>query len=46
MDALKELFTTWIGLLSLGTIIGIFAIAGFLLRWVLKKVDESAPPAH
>lgn len=45
MDALKELFTTWTGLLSLGTIVGIVAIGGFLLRLLLKKVDESRPPS-
>jgi hypothetical protein len=45
MDALRELFTTWIGLLSLGTILGIFVIGGFMLRMVLKKIDESKPPA-
>lgn len=45
MDALRELFTTPIGLLSLGTIAGAIVIVAFIARMLLKKVNESKPPA-
>lgn len=45
MDALRELFTTWIGLLSLGTIVGIVVVGAVILRIVLRKIEESQPPA-
>jgi hypothetical protein len=38
MDALRELFTTWIGLLSLGVIIGIGVIAFVMFRWIGAQV--------
>jgi hypothetical protein len=38
MDALRELFTTWIGLLSLGVIVGIGIIALVMFRWVGAQV--------
>lgn len=43
MDALRELFTTWIGLLSLGVIVGIGVIALVMFRWIGAQVarDEA-----
>jgi hypothetical protein len=43
MDALRELFTTWIGLLSLGVLVGIGVIALVMFRWVGAQVarDEA-----
>jgi hypothetical protein len=43
MDALRELFTTWIGLLSLGGLVGIGVIALVMFRWVGAQVarDEA-----
>ncbi len=40
MDALRELFTTWIGLLSLGVIVGIGVIALVMFRWVSAQVER------
>jgi hypothetical protein len=43
MDALRELFTTWIGLLSLGVLVGIGIIAVVMFRWIGVQVarDEA-----
>ena len=43
MDALRELFTTWIGLLSLGVLVGVGVIALVMFRWVGAQVarDEA-----
>jgi hypothetical protein len=38
MDALRELFTTWIGLMSLGVLVGIGIIAVVMFRWVGAQV--------
>jgi hypothetical protein len=38
MDALRELFTTWIGLLSLGVLVGVGVIALVMFRWVSAQV--------
>jgi hypothetical protein len=38
MDAMRELFTTSIGLLSLGVIVGIVVIAVVMFRWVGAQV--------
>ena len=40
MDALRELFTTWIGLLSLGVIVGIGVIALVMFRWIGAQVER------
>jgi hypothetical protein len=43
MDALRELFTTWIGLLSLGVLVGVGIIAVVMFRWIGVQVarDEA-----
>jgi hypothetical protein len=41
MDALRELFTTWIGLLSLGVLIGIGVIALVMFRWIGAQVERA-----
>ncbi|MBK9243725.1 MAG: DUF3149 domain-containing protein [Burkholderiales bacterium] len=43
MDALRELFTTWIGMMSLGVIVGIGVIAIVMFRWIGAQVarDEA-----
>jgi hypothetical protein len=38
MDALRELFTTWIGLLSLGVIVGAVLMGVFMNRWIAAQV--------
>jgi len=40
MDALRELFTTWIGLLSVGVIVGIGVIALVMFRWIGAQVER------
>jgi hypothetical protein len=40
MDALRELFTTWIGLLSLGVLAGIGVIALVMFRWIGAQVER------
>jgi len=40
MDALRELLTTWIGLLSLGVIVGIGIIALVMFRWISAQVQR------
>ncbi len=40
MDALKELFTTPVGLLSLGVIIGVLAIGGYMGRWINQQIEQ------
>ncbi|MCX7892290.1 MAG: DUF3149 domain-containing protein [Burkholderiales bacterium] len=40
MVALKELFTTDVGLLSLAVIVIVIGIAGYLLRHLLKLMKE------
>lgn len=40
--AWKELFSTDIGLLSIGTIVFILGMAGFFVRYFTKKMDEDA----
>lgn len=44
MDALRELFTTSIGLLSLGTIAFILVMGAYIFVWVHKQIakDEAA----
>ncbi len=48
MDALRELFTTWIGLLSLGVLLGIGVIALVMFRWMGAQVarDEAKQLTH
>ncbi|MBI4754996.1 MAG: DUF3149 domain-containing protein [Betaproteobacteria bacterium] len=43
--AWKELFSTDIGLLSLFTIGFIVVMAGYLIHYAIKKVDEDAKHA-
>lgn len=38
MDALRELFTTWIGLLSLGVIIGVIVMGVVMNRWFAAQI--------
>jgi hypothetical protein len=37
-DALRELFTTQVGLLSLAAIVGIIAIGIYLHTWVRRQI--------
>ena len=46
MGALRELFTTWIGLLSLDTIVFIIFMGFWFNRFFAKKIAESQPPAE
>ncbi len=39
MDALKELFTTPVGLLSLAVIIGVLVIGGYMGRWINRQIE-------
>jgi len=38
MDALRELFTTWVGLLSLGVIIGVIVMGILMNRWFAAQI--------
>lgn len=38
MDALRELFTTWIGLLSLGVIVGVIVMGILMNRWFVAQI--------
>lgn len=40
MDALKELFTTPVGLLSLAVIIGVLAIGAYMSRWINQQIEK------
>ncbi|HUN94273.1 MAG TPA: DUF3149 domain-containing protein [Burkholderiaceae bacterium] len=40
MDAWRELFSTPIGLMSLGTIAFVCVIGGYLYTWVRRKIAE------
>ncbi len=40
MQALRELFTTDIGLLSLGVLVVLVGIGGYLYRWVVARMRE------
>ncbi len=42
MDALRELFTTPAGLLSLGVIIGVLGIGGTMGRWITRQIEQDA----
>ena len=48
MDALRELFTTWIGLLSLGVIAGVIVMGFAMNRWVAAQVarEEANRPVE
>ncbi len=39
-DALRELFTTDVGLLSLGVIVGVLAIGAYMNGWVRARIRE------
>lgn len=39
-DALRELFTTDVGLLSLGVIVGILVIAAYMKAWIGRQIRE------
>lgn len=39
MDALKELFGTSVGLLSLAAIVGVIAIGAWMARWVNRQIE-------
>jgi hypothetical protein len=38
MDALRELFTTWIGLMSLGVIVGVIVMGIVMNRWFAAQI--------
>lgn len=40
MDALRELFTTGVGLLSLAAIAGVIAIGIWLVRWFVRQIER------
>ena len=40
MDALRELFTTDIGLLSLAVLIVLIGIGGYMYRWFQARIRE------
>jgi Flp pilus assembly protein TadB len=40
MEALKELFTTPVGLLSLAVIIGVLAMGAFMSRWINQQIEK------
>lgn len=40
MDALKELFTTPAGLLSLGVIIGAIVMGVGMTRWINRQIEK------
>jgi hypothetical protein len=39
-DAVRELFTTDVGLLSLGAILGVIAIAAYMKAWIARRIRE------
>lgn len=39
-DAVRELFTTDVGLLSLAVIVGVIVIAAYLHSWVRARIRE------
>jgi hypothetical protein len=40
MGALKELFTTPVGLLSLAVIVGVLVIGGDMGRWINQQIER------
>jgi Protein of unknown function (DUF3149) len=38
MDALRELFTTWIGIMSLGVIVGVIVMGVVMNRWFAAQI--------
>ncbi len=46
MQALRELFTTDIGLLSLLVLVVVMGIAVYLYRWFQARIREEAGAAH
>jgi hypothetical protein len=42
MDALRELFTTDIGLLSLGVIVFVIGMGIWFSRWFNKQIEDEA----
>ncbi len=40
MDALRDRFTTPVGLLSLGVIIGVLGIGGTMGRWINRQIEQ------
>ncbi len=45
MQALQELFTSDVGLLSLGTVVFVLGMAGFFLRYFLHHMHEDEAKA-
>jgi uncharacterized membrane-anchored protein len=39
MDALRELLTTGVGLLSLAAIAGVIGIGVWLVRWFIRQIE-------
>jgi mannose/fructose/N-acetylgalactosamine-specific phosphotransferase system component IID len=39
-DALRELFTTDVGLMSLGAIVGVVVIGAFMHSWVRRQIRK------
>ncbi len=46
MQALKELLSTDVGLLSLAVIVGVIAIGAYLSRWVGQRMREDEAAAR
>jgi hypothetical protein len=46
MDALKELFTTPVGLLSLGVIIGVIVMGAWMTRWINRQIEKDEQQAR
>lgn len=39
-DAVRELFTTDVGLLSLGVIVGVIVIAAYMKAWIGRQIRD------
>lgn len=46
MDALKELFTTPVGLMSLGVIIGAIVMGVGMTRWINRQIEKDEQQAR
>jgi mannose/fructose/N-acetylgalactosamine-specific phosphotransferase system component IID len=40
MEALKELFGTAVGLMSLAVIIGVIVIGAYIGRWINRQIEQ------
>lgn len=46
MGALKELFGTSVGLMSLAAIVGVIIIGAWLARWVNRQIEADSRRHH